>query len=122
LQARGSLVATEHGGLRLGGDARAILKGEAAVEIVQPPVTKKARRQAANPVGDPLFEALRALRRDLAAEGQVPPYVIFHDATLREMAAARPSSRDELAAINGVGARKLEAYGDAFLAAIRRHG
>ena len=124
LQARGSLVANEHGGLRLGSDARAILKGEAAVEIVQPPVTKKERRrreQAPNPVGDPLFEALRALRRELAAEAQMPPYVIFHDATLREMAAMRPASLAELGEIPGVGARKLEAYGDAFLAVIRRH-
>jgi ATP-dependent DNA helicase RecQ len=124
LQARGSLVATEHGGLRLDGDARAILKGEAPVVIVQPPPTRKERRrreQAPNPVGDPLFEALRALRRELAAEAQVPPYVIFHDATLREMAAARPVSLAELGEIPGVGARKLEAYGDAFLAAIRRH-
>jgi ATP-dependent DNA helicase RecQ len=72
-------------------------------------------------VGDPLFEALRALRRELASEAQVPPYVIFHDATLREMAAARPSSLAELGEIPGVGARKLEAYGDAFLAMIRQH-
>jgi ATP-dependent DNA helicase RecQ len=125
LQARGSLVATEHGGLRLGGDAKAILKGEQQVRIVQPPrrerESRRARNQAANPVGDPLFEALRELRRDLAAEAQLPPYVIFHDATLREMAAARPQSRAELAAINGVGSRKLEAYGDAFLAVIRQH-
>ena len=70
LQARGSLVANEHGGLRLGGDARAILKGEQAVEIVRPAPTRKERRrsEAVNPVGDPLFEALRALRRELAAE------------------------------------------------------
>jgi ATP-dependent DNA helicase RecQ len=125
LQARGSLVATEHGGLRLGGDAKAILKGEAAVEIVQPPVTRKERRRregTPNPIGDPLFEALRALRRGLAAEAQVPPYVVFHDAVLREMAAARPASLAELGAIPGIGARKLEAYGDAFLAVIRQHG
>src|SRR5690606_4375269 len=125
LQARGSLVATEHGGLRLGGDAKAILKGEAAVEIVQPPPTRKERRRregAPNPVGDPLFEALRALRRDLAAEAQVPPYVIFHDAVLREMAAMRPATLSEMGDISGVGARKLEAYGDAFLAAIRQSG
>ena len=126
LQARGSLVATEHGGLRLAGDFKAILKGERQVEIVQPPKTeragRRARNQAANPLGDPLFEALRELRRELAAEAQVPPYVIFHDATLREMAAARPSSAAELGTISGVGAKKLEAYGDAFLAAIRRHG
>jgi ATP-dependent DNA helicase RecQ len=124
LQARGCLVANEHGGLRLAGDAKAILKGEAAVEIVQPPVTRKERRKregVPNPVGDPLFEALRALRRELAAEAQVPPYVIFHDAVLREMAALRPVSLSELGAISGVGARKLEAYGDAFLAVIRRY-
>jgi ATP-dependent DNA helicase RecQ len=126
LQARGSLVATEHGGLKLGGDAKSILTGERTVEIVQPPKrerdSRRARNQAANPIGDPLFEALRELRRDLAAEAQLPPYVIFHDATLREMAAARPSTRAELEQVNGVGARKLEAYGDAFLAVIRRHG
>jgi ATP-dependent DNA helicase RecQ len=124
LQARGSLIATEHGGLQLGGDARAILKGERAVEIVRPAPTRADRRrreQSANPLGDPLFEALRALRRELAAEAQVPPYVIFHDATLREMAAARPSSLAQLGEIPGIGARKLEAYGDAFLAVIRRH-
>jgi ATP-dependent DNA helicase RecQ len=124
LQARGSLVANEHGGLKFGGDARAILKGEAEVEIVQPPTARKERRRregVPNPIGDPLFEALRALRRELAAEAQVPPYVIFHDAVLREMAAARPTSLAELGAISGVGARKLEAYGDAFLAVIRQH-
>jgi len=126
LQARGSLVATEHGGLMLGGDAKAILRGDLAVAIVQPPKTERAgrrsRNEAANPVGDPLFDALRELRRELAAEAQLPPYVIFHDATLREMAGVRPASRAELAEIGGVGARKLEAYGDAFLAVIRRHG
>jgi len=124
LQARGSLIATEHGGLRFGGDARAILKGEATVEIVQPPPTRRERRRreaAPNPIGDPLFEALRALRRELAAEAQVPPYVIFHDAVLREMAAARPATRAQMGEISGVGARKLEAYGDAFLAVIRQH-
>jgi ATP-dependent DNA helicase RecQ len=127
LQARGTLVATEHGGLKLGGDAKAILRGEQRVDIVQPPpkserAERKARNQAANPVGDPLFEALRELRRELAAEAQLPPYVIFHDSTLREMAAARPATLAELGEIGGVGARKLEAYGDSFLAVIRRLG
>jgi len=124
LQARGSLVPTEHGGLALGGNARAILKGEAAVEIVVP--IKRERRQKrrgaiANPTDDPLFDALRGLRRELAQADGVPPYVIFHDATLREMAAARPSSLEELGSISGVGARKLDAYGSAFLEVIRRH-
>jgi ATP-dependent DNA helicase RecQ len=124
LQARGTLVATEHGGLKLGGDARTILKGEATVEIVQPPAPSgkgRARRDAANPVGDPLFEALRALRRELATEAQVPPYVIFHDAVLREMALAKPTTVSALGEVSGVGARKLEAYGNAFLSVIRQH-
>jgi len=127
LQARGSLLPTEHGGLSLGGDAREILKGEASVLIVVPPKREKKRRGkgaadgGANPVGDPLFDALRALRRDLAQEAGVPPYVVFHDATLREMAAARPSSLEELGEIGGVGTRKLEAYGEAFLNVLRKH-
>jgi ATP-dependent DNA helicase RecQ len=125
LQARGSLVANEHGGLKLGGDAKAILKGEQPVTIVEPPKNRQARRKErnrlANPAGDPLFEALRELRRDLAAEARLPPYVIFHDATLREMTAVRPSTLAELGEVNGVGSRKLEAYGEAFLAVIRQH-
>ena len=124
LQARGSLVATEHGGLALGGDARDILKGDAEVMIVMPPKREGGRRRrdtAPNPVGDPLFDALRELRRELAQEGQVPPYVIFHDATLREMGRFRPSSLAELGNLSGVGAKKLDAYGDAFLQVIRQH-
>jgi ATP-dependent DNA helicase RecQ len=70
-------------------------------------------------VHDPLFEALRAKRRELAQAASVPPYVIFHDSVLREMAVVRPGSRVALGEISGVGARKLEAYGDAFLAVIR---
>ncbi|WP_435199547.1 DNA helicase RecQ [Qipengyuania sp. 902] len=123
LQARGDLVATEHGGLALGGSARAILKGESEVEIVVPPKRSKRRRSDStpNPVGDPLFDALRELRRELAIEGQVPPYVIFHDATLREMAAQRPASLAALGQLPGVGAKKLGAYGEQFLRTIARH-
>ncbi|WP_369026303.1 DNA helicase RecQ [Qipengyuania sp. RANM35] len=124
LQARGDLVATEHGGLALGEGARAILKGERAVAIVVPPKRERGRRRgdaAPNPVGDPLFDALRELRRELAIEGQVPPYVIFHDATLREMTARRPGSLAELGRLPGVGAKKLEAYGEQFLRVIDRH-
>ncbi|CCA94222.1 ATP-dependent DNA helicase RecQ [Novosphingobium sp. PP1Y] len=127
LQARGSLIPTEHGGLALGGDAREILKGEASVPIVLPPKRERKRRggassrdTGANPVGNPLFEALRALRRDLAAEAGVPPYVIFHDSTLREMATVQPASLAAMGEIGGIGSRKLDAYGDAFLAVIRQ--
>ena len=69
LQARGSLVPTEHGGLQLAGDARAILKGEVEVPLVLAPRSEKKRRReraaGANPMGDPLFDALRALRREI---------------------------------------------------------
>ena len=108
LQARGSLVPTEHGGLALGGNARDVLKGEAAVLLALPPRRERTggrsgrrERSEINPVGDPLFEALRELRRSLAAEAGVPPYVVFHHATLREMALARPAN---LAALGEVGA------------------
>jgi len=69
---------------------------------------------------DDLFEDLRALRRQIADREGVPAYVIFHDATLREMAEIRPSSDDELLEISGVGERKLEKYGGEFLALLSR--
>ena len=121
---RDALGQTEHGGLALGPAARAILKGEAGFEIAVPPKALRQRRReqtATNPVGDPLFDALRACRRDLAAQSAVPPYVIFHDSTLREIAAARPATLNDLGRLAGVGARKLDAYGDAFLAVVRQY-
>jgi len=125
LQARGSLVPNAHGGLMLAGDAKAILKGDASVSLVLPPKReKKGRRERAggvNPVNDPLFDALRDLRRERAQEAGVPPYVVFHDSTLREMAAHRPATLAALGEIGGVGSRKLEAHGEAFLAVIRQH-
>ncbi|WP_340588410.1 DNA helicase RecQ [Erythrobacter alti] len=126
LQATGALVSNAHGGLELAGDARAILKGEQAVEIVLPPPRQRRTRRGGrdatpNPVGDPLFEALRGLRRDLAAEAGVPPYVIFHDAALRAMASQRPASLSKMSGIPGVGEKKLAAYGDAFLKAIQQN-
>ena len=124
LQARGDLLPTEHGGLALGGGAREILKGTCEVEIVVPPKRQRRSRRGgdeANPVGDPLFEALRELRRTLASEAQVPPYVIFHDSTLREIAANRPSTMSALGRVGGVGTKKLEAYGERFLKEIARH-
>jgi len=120
LMVRDALETNEHGGLTLGPAARPFLRGEETISLVLPPAkVRRGRRNAeANPVDDPLFEALRACRRDLAKEGGVPPYVIFHDSTLREMALKRPSSDADLAHITGVGARKREAYGRAFLEVI----
>jgi ATP-dependent DNA helicase RecQ len=114
----------EYGGLVLGPAARAILKGD--VPVVAKIVADRPKKlrgtsatTAAVESGDlPLFEALRAVRRELAAAANLPPYVIFHDSTLRAMAATRPRTMAEMGRIPGVGARKLEAYGAAFLAVI----
>ncbi|KQN25050.1 ATP-dependent DNA helicase RecQ [Sphingomonas sp. Leaf33] len=126
LQARDALRANPHGGLEFGPAAKAILKGEVDVTLVLPPKRERRRNERggaaeANPVGDPLFEALRERRRALAKEGGVPPYVIFHDSVLREMASVRPGTLDALSRISGVGARKLDAYGEAFLSTIREY-
>ena len=119
LQARGALVANEHGGLKLAGDARAIMRGDQKIEIaLVKPGNKRRAGHPDNPIGNPLFEALRAKRRALAENVGVPPYVIFHDATLREMALTRPADLRALGRISGVGARKLEAYGEDFLSVI----
>ena len=119
LMARDALRADEHGGLALGPSARAILKGEEAVALAVPARAEPRRRagRSANVEveGDPLFEALRSCRRTLAREAGVPPYVVFHDATLREMMAVRPTTLRALGELSGVGQRKLEAYGQAFL-------
>ncbi len=126
LLVRGALLPTEHGGLMLGPEARTYLKGELSLDLVLPPKRERGRGrkgsgQALNPVGDPLFDALRVLRRDLAKEGGVPPYVIFHDAVLRDMAGFKPQTRAALADLPGIGAKKLDAYGDQFLTVIRQH-
>jgi ATP-dependent DNA helicase RecQ len=132
LVARGILAATEHGGLMLGPDARPVLKGEAGVAIAQPPPKRERSRRRArgggsgagdapNPVGNPLFEALRAKRKALASEHGLPAYVIFHDSVLRAMAQQCPETLGELATIPGVGAKKLETWGPDFIALVREH-
>ncbi len=132
LVARGVLAANEHGGLMLGPGARGVLKGEVGVTIARPPERARRSRRArqdrrgeealaANPVGHPLFEALRAKRRELAAEHGIPAYVIFHDSVLRDMAHACPETLEELGRIAGVGAKKLETWGGDFCAVVRAH-
>jgi ATP-dependent DNA helicase RecQ len=124
LQVHDALTTNEHGGLAFGPAARDYLKGETRVELVLPPARARRGRRSAdpNPVGDPIFDALRDCRRTLAREAGVPPYVIFHDSTLRDMARIRPRSKRDMALVGGVGERKLEAYGEAFLDVIRQFG
>ena len=122
LIARDALRADAYGGLSFGPGARPILKGEEQLTIaVPPPKSRKRRDRSGDGPPDPLFESLRNARRDLAAAAGVPPYVVFHDSTLREMAEARPQSLGELARIQGVGETKLRRYGEAMLAAIAGH-
>jgi ATP-dependent DNA helicase RecQ len=116
------LVTTEYGGLALGEAARAVLKGESSVTIAQPPQKKRRSRRngAANPSGNPLFEALRARRAQLAKANNIPAYIIFHDSVLREIAEQKPARLEALADIAGIGARKLETYGEAFCEIVRQ--
>jgi ATP-dependent DNA helicase RecQ len=120
LQARDALRADDYGGLSFGPAAKPILKGERAVVIaVPPPRTRKTRRgRVEDGPHDPLFEALRVWRRETAKEAGVPPYVIFHDSTLRAVAADHPSSLSALAHIEGVGETKLARYGEGLLEAL----
>ena len=74
------------------------------------------------PADESLFETLRALRKRLATEAGVPPYVVFTDASLCAMAELRPTTLDAFAGIPGVGDRKLAQYGEDFTMAILEHG
>jgi ATP-dependent DNA helicase RecQ len=121
LLARDALRADPYGGLSFGPAAKPILRGEERLELVLPPARAPRRRRdrAAGLPHDPLFEALRARRRDLAKETGVPPYVIFHDSTLREIAELKPETLHALSRVSGVGAAKLERYGEAFVEVVR---
>jgi ATP-dependent DNA helicase RecQ len=122
LIARDALRSDAYGGLSFGPAAKPILKGEENVAIIVPPPRRRRDRRRSEGPADPLFEALRAARRTIASEAGVPPYVVFHDSTLREIAAARPRSLAELGQVNGVGQAKLARYGDAMLAAVESAG
>ncbi len=113
------------GGLRLADSCRPLLKGEVSLQLrrdLKPQQSAKASSSAASQLvrGEERsqWEALRALRRKLAEEHGVPPYVIFPDATLLEMLRSKPSTLAEMARVSGVGARKLERYGEVFLSVL----
>ncbi|EHY76366.1 MULTISPECIES: DNA helicase RecQ [Stutzerimonas stutzeri subgroup] len=109
------------GGLRLSDSCRPLLRGEVTLELRRELASKTAKpaasaaSQLVRSEERETWEALRTLRRKLAEEHSVPPYVIFPDATLLEMLRSQPASLSDMASISGVGARKLERYGQAFL-------
>jgi ATP-dependent DNA helicase RecQ len=107
--------------LRLNAASREVLRGERTVQLLQPKTKAKKTRfeeKSWHDVDSGLFDRLRNLRRELATERGVPAYVLFNDATLREMARARPGSPGSLLEIKGVGERKLTDLGTPFLEAI----
>jgi ATP-dependent DNA helicase RecQ len=113
------------GALRLTEKCRPVLKGEQQLSLrkqSKEETLSKRKKSISHlrPQDEPLWEALRALRNELAAEVGVPPYVIFHDATLQEMLKKRPKSAADMRTISGVGEQKLARYGQKFLAEIAK--
>jgi ATP-dependent DNA helicase RecQ len=123
-----------HGGLHLTDACRAVLRGETRLWLRReaPAAKGRGKRSGAktaaaagsfSSVADrELWDALRELRMTLARAQNVPPYVVFHDATLAEMVRQRPQDPQALAALSGIGERKLAAYGEDFLQVIRAAG
>ena len=108
-----------HGGMRLSEACRPILKGERKLHLRKESKSESARRRVNKPAFSgpdaDLWEALRDKRMQLAKEQGVPPYVIFHDATLMEMMEYQPRDMQQMSRISGVGESKLAAYGQIFL-------
>ena len=115
--------------LSLNAQSWQVLKGQRTVQVARAArLGVSARRDRAPATGaslggedKTLFDVLRALRKRLADEQALPPYAIFHDATLRDMAQQRPVTLDQFARIRGIGEAKLCRYGESFIEAIRQH-
>jgi len=115
-----------YGALHLTEASRALLRGEMTLQLRK--LVKKSRRSGkksrekspVRAVDQPLYDALRQLRKSLSEKQDVPPYVIFHDTTLAAMSCIRPASKKDLLSITGVGEQKLVLYGDAVLEVIQQ--
>ena len=114
---------SEYPVLCLGSNARKALFDAEKIQMKLPkeeaPKPKKAAASQLPPENKVLFDRLKKLRASIAFRQSVPAYIVFTDATLREMAAVVPQTEEELMDISGIGQRKLEKYGDTFLSAIR---
>ncbi|WP_019170039.1 DNA helicase RecQ [Pseudaminobacter salicylatoxidans] len=120
---------TGHGGLSIAPAGRDFLRDKPTLMLRVPPpararrdkIARSAAQSAIVETDRALFQALRQKRLEIARTQNVPPYVIFHDKTLIELAVARPASRAEMENVPGVGEAKLDRYGPAFLAVIAAH-
>ena len=116
-----------HGNLRLTETCRAVLRGEETLllrkENKQVSAAKRGRKANSQLSSDnnQLWEALRVCRKSLSDALGVPPFVIFHDATLMEMIETQPMNHDQFGRITGVGEKKLDAYADEFIAVLKHH-
>ena len=116
---------TRYGALRLTPMSRSLLRGDEELFLREDAQAKKVRRRKSDldmsiEIEDEgLLEALRELRKRLAEEQGVPPYVVFHDSSLKDMILLRPKSSADLLEVSGVGQAKLSRYGDAFLQVLR---
>lgn len=113
--------------LQLTESAKAILKGEEPLELAMPRISAISKiahnpqRQSIANYDKDLFARLRFLRKQIADKENIPPYIVFNDATLQEMAQYMPTSNIEMLQINGVGSIKLERFGQPFMALIQEH-
>ncbi|WP_394252938.1 ATP-dependent DNA helicase RecQ [Vibrio profundi] len=117
---------TRNSTLQLTEEARPLLRGEMSLELAVPRLDTAARSAKADKLTSKnydkkLFAKLRKLRKSIADEDGLPPYVVFSDATLIDMAEILPTSYGEMLAVNGVGQRKLDKYADPFLDLIQEH-
>ncbi|WP_033416696.1 DNA helicase RecQ [Hahella ganghwensis] len=120
--------AERFGALRLTEASRPLLRGDITLELREDVVEKVVRKGKSavrrdielSPADEVLWETLRECRKRLASEQNVPPYVIFHDSTLLQMVELKPTSKNEMADISGVGQAKLDRFGQAFIDAIEQ--
>ncbi|NAW56642.1 MULTISPECIES: ATP-dependent DNA helicase RecQ [unclassified Vibrio] len=117
---------TRNSTLQLTEEARPLLRGDMSLELAVPRLDTAARAAKADKLSNKhydkkLFAKLRKLRKAIADEDGLPPYVVFSDATLIDMAEILPTSYGEMLAVSGVGQRKLEKYADPFLDLIQEH-
>ena len=129
LVSRGYIYADmdSYGALKLTDKCRPLLRGEESIELRKDNIEKVKKKNSSKSVkstaalpeeAQPLWQALRALRKQLAIEHGIPPFTVFHDSTMMAMISANPTNKQELLTISGVGLSKLDKYGEQFLAVI----